>query len=275
MKLTVSKIALFFGLALAALAASAASPTPDDIYRAARAGNLAQAQQMVEQVIAAHPNSAKAHYVAAEIYAKEGKLAQGRSELEKAVQLKPGLPFAQPQAVAALSAMLSPQGAHPPMRRGSFPFGAVVIGILAIGIIIAVIKFSAARTADRVRYGNGGYPNGPNGAGGPGGYPPGGYPPGGYPPAGGGIGSGIVGGLATGAAMGAGIVAGEAVAHHFLDGDNAQAAGNPVQPAQFTQNDDMGGNDFGLTDNSGWDDGGSSWGDGGDTFADLGGDDWS
>jgi hypothetical protein len=82
------------------------------------------------------------------------------------------------------------------------------------------------------------------------------------PTAGGGIGSGILGGLATGAAVGAGVVAGEAFMNHVFDGNHS--AENPVRP----ENDltpspsqyDMGGDDFGVSDTSSWDDSGSSGG---------------
>ena len=85
---------------------------------------------------------------------------------------------------------------------------------------------------------------------------------------GGGIGSGILGGLATGAAVGAGVVAGEALMHRVLDGHHSDGPIAPAeagtwenaqpQPDQY----DMGGNDFGLSDTSSWDDG--SVGGGGD-----------
>ena len=81
------------------------------------------------------------------------------------------------------------------------------------------------------------------------------------PTASGGIGSGILGGLATGAAVGAGMVAGEALMHHFIDGNNnngfindAHAANNDNQESNYLARDDMGGNDFGIADNSSWDD---------------------
>lgn len=274
MKLKGWQLIVFLGFALTALSAAAAGPTADDIYQAARAGHLSEAQRMVDQVVAEHPKSAKAHYVAAEIYAKEGQLGIARNELQTAEQLQPGLPFAKPQAVAELKGILAAPAAtaattapaQQPVRQGSFPFGALVIGLLAIGVIVVIIKAMAARTANQTYYpaGSGqGYPG--NGAAG--------YPAGGYPAAGGGggLGSSIVGGLATGAAVGAGIVAGEALAHHFLDGDNTQAAqagGVSAQPANYVQNDDMGGTDFGLND-------ASSWGDD-STFADAGGgDDWT
>jgi hypothetical protein len=69
-------------------------------------------------------------------------------------------------------------------------------------------------------------------------------------------------------AVGAGVVAGEELAHHFLDGGHG---GGVIPPAEAGEsgvsNSDMGGSDFGVNDpGSGWDDGGSSGG---------GGDDWS
>lgn len=90
-------------------------------------------------------------------------------------------------------------------------------------------------------------------------------------PAGGGLGSGIMGGLATGAALGAGMVAGEALAHHFMDG-NRNAADSVTPPADplNTASDDMGGTDFGIADNSSWDDSSSDSG-----SADVDGDNWN
>jgi len=42
-------------------------PTIHQVYQAAESGDLNNAHQMVEQVLKAHPESAKAHYVDAEI----------------------------------------------------------------------------------------------------------------------------------------------------------------------------------------------------------------
>jgi hypothetical protein len=76
------------------------------------------------------------------------------------------------------------------------------------------------------------------------------------------------GGLASGLAVGAGVVAGEELAHHFLDGGRS-SGGGVIPPAEAGEsgfsNSDMGGSDFGVNDpGSGWDDGGSSGGGGGD-----------
>lgn len=91
-------------------------------------------------------------------------------------------------------------------------------------------------------------------------------------PAGGGIGSSIVSGLATGAAVGAGMVAGEALVHHFMDGNRSAA----IDPAISSSDnwgaapDNLGGTDFGIADNTSWDDN-SNLAD----SLDVGGDDWS
>ena len=78
---------------------------------------------------------------------------------------------------------------------------------------------------------------------------------------------GIMGGLATGAAVGVGMVAGEALAHHFMDGGhNAANSTPPVADAWGNANNNMGGSDFGIADNSSWDDSSS--------VADNGGGDW-
>ena len=70
-------------------------------------------------------------------------------------------------------------------------------------------------------------------------------------------------GLATGAAVGAGMVAGEALMHHFTDGEhNSNGVINEAQANNsFINQNDMGGSDFGIQDNSSWDDnsGGDDW----------------
>ena len=114
------------------------------------------------------------------------------------------------------------------------------------------------------------------------GGPPGSYGPGGYVgpggggyggPGGSGIGSSVAGGLAGGLAAGAGIVAGEELAHHFLDGGQHPVAPPPGDENQNV-NGDMGGNDFGVNDPCSWDDssGGGDFGGGG---GGGGGDDWT
>jgi hypothetical protein len=256
--------AAIFAVTITSPAFADADPTVDQIYAAAQSGHLDQAQQMISQVLAAHPDSGRAHYVQAELYAREGKTPLARAELGTAEQLKPGLPFASPRAVQELKAQLglkvggptvfksAPAAGSAPAAVG-FPWRTVLILAAVVGILLMVFR-------RRNTYAQ--YPAaGPGVGGAPGTYGPGGYGPG--PMGGGGIGSGIAGGLASGLAVGAGVVAGEELAHHFLDGGHG--SGGIISPAEAGEsgvsNSDMGGSDFGMNDpGSGWDDGGGSGG---------------
>ena len=106
-------VLVFLGAGLG-LAMAQAEPTIKQIYDTASSGKLNQAQTMVQQVIAAHPKSGKAHYVQAELFARQGELVKGREALLAAEQLAPGLAFAKPDAVQALRTQLtSKPGALP------------------------------------------------------------------------------------------------------------------------------------------------------------------
>jgi hypothetical protein len=276
---------LAFVLLTASVALSApvwaADPNSEQIYEAARTGHLAQAQQMVDQVLKDHPNSAKAHYVAAEVYAREGNYAVARSQLQQAETIDPAGTYASAASIQELKSQLATAGrttAAPPAtylvpahaRESHFPFLTILIVVAAIGVLWMVFRRRSyvAPYGDAMPSALGPRPYGPGG-----GYAPG-YGPGyGAPPmGGGGIGSGIAGGLASGLAVGAGVVAGEELAHHFLDGNEHREVVAPP-PEEPVQNSDMGGNDFGVNDPGSWDDSGSG-GDGGGGGG-GGGDDWT
>src|SRR5450830_689725 len=246
--------------------AAADLPTISQVYAAAHAGKLDEANQMINQVLQAHPESSKAHYVAAELLAKQGKIANARDEFKTAEKLDPGLSYAKPEAVIELKRILSSaqtsqtfvQSSQSQSAPSGFPWGLLIV------IITLIIRAFTSRNAPVV-YPNGYQPNSYN--------PMTGQPyPGGYaqPTASGGMGSGIMGGLATGAAIGAGMVAGEALADHFIHGNNSSNGINPVSDSwadtNNISNDNMGGNDFGIADNSSWDDNSSDI---------SGGDDWT
>jgi hypothetical protein len=279
---------LALGVALAwAVPVLAADPTVDEVYEAERAGHFDKAQQLMDQVLKDHPNSAKAHYVESELSAKAGNFGRAREELGTAQRLDPGGGFAKPESLAALQRELArgnvargPTGYQTAprvvveQRHSSFPWG--IILLVVAGVVIAWALLSRRNPPQYV----GGYGGVPP-AGGPapgGGYgvPPG-YGPAGYgygPPAGGGLGSGIVGGLASGLAIGAGVAAGEELVHHLVDRDGNRVPAPPdYVPPPPDENSNMGGNDFGVSDpGGGWDDnsGGDSGGGGGG-----GGDDWT
>ncbi|HEX4267887.1 MAG TPA: tetratricopeptide repeat protein [Steroidobacteraceae bacterium] len=241
-----------------ALPALAADPSPAQVYQTARSGNLAQAQQMIAQVLRDQPRNGQAHYVAAEIDVRAGNYDTARQELQTAESLQPGLPFASARSVLKLR-----------MQLGEAPIGVLAartvratrgshLGLLLIFVAGAAVLWMVLRR----RAVNMGYPQYPGQY--PGGVPPGGYGAGGYMPGGG---PGIMGSVASGLAVGAGVVAGEELVDHILGGGSSPGDGGFVAPAESEPasdpNADMGGNDFGLDDPGSWDDGGSSGDSGG------------
>ena len=62
---------------------------------------------MITRVLKNHPDSAKAHYVAAEIDARQQNYGMARDELKEAEKLAPGLPFASAKSVQKLKLELA------------------------------------------------------------------------------------------------------------------------------------------------------------------------
>ena len=279
--------------------AIAAEPSMQEVYQAAQSGNFKAAQSMMDQVLKDHPNSGKAHFVQAEIFAKEGKLDRAKAELATAEQLSPGLPGEKPEAVQALRKYLASGGVVASANqvkqvvvqqvKPSFPWGWVIGGLALMGVLLYVAfgRKQAPTYAPMPTNGAGPTPTFGRGFGNPvppagpaGGMPgqPMGYPPAAPPapaaPAAGGLGSGLMGSLATGAALGAGVVAGEALMHRVMgDGHHDRGSNDFMSPAYAAQPDpswdnpapqpfDMGGQNFGVNDASSWDDGGGNDGGG-------------
>ncbi len=254
---------LVVSFALLCAAPAFADPSVEDIYNAADAGHLGEAQQMLDQVLQSHPHSARAHWMAAEMYARSSNFDRARQEFNTAQQLAPGLPFVRPEAVAQLQQQLgatqaaappaaaSRAAAHPVRVRPVFPLRTILFVIGAVIVLWLILRPRTPRAAMYSQY-------------------PGGVPATG-PMVGPGIGSGIGGGLASGLAVGAGVVAGEELAHHFLGGNRSEGGvAAASDAAAVPDNSDMGGRDFGIQDTSTWGDDSSLDGDVGG-----GGDDWS
>ena len=273
----------------AGMAMAQQEPSMNQIYATAQAGKLDQAQVMVQQVLVAHPKSAKAYFVQSELYARQGNLSKAREALSTAQGLSPGLPFAKPEAVQALQSQLT---AKPTPAAHAAPYPAPVAApaqssgswllpaLLAAGVIAAgyfIFRRKPAQTIDP----NAGYGNGLNG---PQGFGNGNLQPGmqggygqqpmngqlGYgQPAGSGIGGRIMGGVATGLAVGAGVMAAEAIGRNLMGNHDSgsrsvdNSGASSYEPIANT-NADMGGQNFGVSDTN-WDDAGS---------ADVGGGDW-
>ena len=104
------KLALVLASAVFSVGAFAADPTLHQVYQAAEAGNYREAQNMTDQVLRDHPNSAKAH---------------SQAELSTAERLAPELLFAKPAAVQALKARiatsLTPIRRNPSVRQATTP----------------------------------------------------------------------------------------------------------------------------------------------------------
>ena len=241
-----------------------AEATLPQVSQAIQSGQLAKADAMMKEVLQNHPNSAKAHYIAAELYLKEGKLDAARSAFVRAENLAPGLPFAQAESVQKLQVQLANTSGNSVASTSSIfsnPIFWGLIAILAVGIIIVMRR----RKAEAVKGNNApsaGYPGTPAS---PAGNPGGPGNPG--APAAGGMGGGLMGSLATGAALGAGMVAGQALASHLMGGSNQADPGNANNGFNQVGGPAADAPNFGVRDGSSWDDGGaSSWDDGGGDF---------
>jgi len=278
-------------------AAAQTEPTMDEVYGAAKSGQLDKAQTMIQQVLIGHPNSAKAHYVQAEIASRQNQLPRAREALANAERLAPGLPFAKVESVQALRTQLGGSASAAPAAATAAPFDetAPAAKSLPWGLIllfggagIALLIFLAKRGSkpkpsvfgNAMPATNAGL-TGPQAFGGqaPAPYGPQGGAPYGLqqygqqygpqngqqyaPNQGPGMGGRIMGGVATGLAVGAGFMAAEAIGRNLMGGEEgkeASAAAPETQHALPDTNADMGGQDFGIQDSGSWDSGGGdSW----------------
>ncbi|MDD5051871.1 MAG: tetratricopeptide repeat protein [Sulfuricurvum sp.] len=231
-------------------------PTVHQIYQTAQSGDLNKAHSMVQAVLKVHPESAKAHYVNAEILVREGNINEAKSELELAQKLSPDMSFAKPQSIHALEERLAGKNINNagfPLAQTKdkpFPWMMLILGVGALLFIVMIVRSISSRNA----YVAGSNSNMPSSNA----YPNNGFAP--YTAPSGGIGSNIASGLAAGAAAGVGMVAAEELMHHFMDDSSNTSStfsNDDIQPS----NDDMGGVDFGVSDSSSWDDLSTSGGD--------------
>jgi len=92
---------------LAGLSALAwALPTLQQVEAQVGQGNYAQAESMMREVVAAKPDSARAHYVYAEILAHQRKLAQAVEEARLARTIDPDVKFTDPEKFRTFEAAL-------------------------------------------------------------------------------------------------------------------------------------------------------------------------
>ena len=250
-----------------------AEPSLKQIYDTAQSGKVAEAQVMVQQVLTLHPKSAKAHFVQAELFARQGNAPRAREALAEADKLAPGLPFANATAVSALREQLAVKAAVAPSRQAlddtvkaaapapassSFPLGlGLALGGAAIGaaILFSRRKSAAVPVSSPSAYGNAPANFNPNpgmgggmgsGLSGPQTFGAGNAPAPNYgnpaygqpvPSAGGGMsgmGGRLAGGLATGLAVGAGVMAAQAIGNSFAHRNEGGHTDKPADKAGDT-----------------------------------------
>lgn len=173
------------------LGTAQALPQVDDVQAAAQRGDYAGAEKMMREVLAAKPDSARAHYVLAEVLAHERKFGEAREHASRARALDPDLKFTDPAkfkafeqllqrehgaasagpAPAALGTATAPARAAPPApveRSSGVPVWLLVIG--AVVFIAWAVRWMRSRTAVQAppayaAAGSGGYVPQPGGYG--------------------------------------------------------------------------------------------------------------
>jgi len=106
------------GVALAAATAWAwALPSLSEVEAQVQQGHYAQAESMMREVVAAKPDSARAHYIYGEILAHGGKFAAAADEARLARQLDPDIKFTSAEKFAAFEASLQRQQAQATRAR--------------------------------------------------------------------------------------------------------------------------------------------------------------
>jgi len=208
--------------------AAQAQTTPRDIQALIANGQTGAALADLQDALQAHPDSGVAWYLTAEAQDEAGNEAAARTALANAEHYAPGLPFARPDAVAALRNHLAGAPVAPvPHRSGISPL------IIAIGVFVVLFLLMRGFLRRRFMPPQAGYGQGYPGQPGPFGPGPGGMPYGQNPygqapygqPMGGGLGSSIV----TGLAAGAGFAAGERIVDGLMDSNRGNVPFDPNQ----------------------------------------------
>lgn len=271
-----------------------ALPSLQDVETQVKQGHYTQAESMMKEVVAAKPNSARAHYIYAEILAHDGNLSRAADEARLARQIDPDLGFTTPEKFRSFEASLTraqtpapksavtpsttsaiaPAAKSPAAQSAGLPSWIWLAGLAVVGFFLwrgfsrsKAAAASGAMAAPGATFA-GGQMAQPN-ATAPGAMPYGtGYPA--QRPSSGlmGVGLGVAGGVA------AGMLASELM-NRNREG-NVDHAGSNAQPGFFDAPSSAGNDladrpvDFG-TDGSDWDSGSVDGGGGGGGGSDSGG----
>lgn len=221
-----------------------AEPTIKDIYQMAQT-DKEQALKMIDQVIEAHPKSAKAYFVKTEILLSMNRVPLARIAYNHADKLDSTFGYVKPETLIKVRKALgikSQQVSEQKFDIASILMicGIVVAGIFVIWLIVrkrtsAEPQYVPQSTFNRpiTPYSGSSMSTAPAQSG-----------------SGGGTGSGIMSGLATGVAVGAGAVAGAALANHLINGNHSN--NNDYKPSS-SDSSYTPSSDFGVSDSSSWD----------------------
>ena len=103
--MNLKRVLAALGLALLAWSAFAL-PTLEAVQAEIGQGHYVQAETMMSEVVAAKPNSAKAHYIYAEILAHNKRFDQAMTQAAQAKSIDPSLKFTQPEKFRAFEQLL-------------------------------------------------------------------------------------------------------------------------------------------------------------------------
>lgn len=262
-------------LALSLLVAHAAGwalPTLDAVQAEINRGHYTQAEDMMREVVAAKPGSARAHYVYAELLAHDRHFSQAAEEAALARRLDPDLRFTEPEKFNAFVRLLEREhGTARPVDRAmpSLPGApapaqarpASGVPGWAWGLGLAALALLAWRALGSGRQGLATAPS-PAGVPAPAGYGPAYAPPAPAPAPGSGL-------LGTGLAAASGMAAGMLV-EKWLEGRHEPVLEVRPEPAPFATSlfdDDPAAESaarelerrpIDMGSGNGWDDGGSN-----------------
>ncbi|WP_322007419.1 tetratricopeptide repeat protein [Paraburkholderia tropica] len=117
-------VAVFASLALVSGLAFAV-PSVQQIESAMSQGDWQRADSGLTEVLQAHPDNARAHYLYAQVLNREGRYADALTQVQQAKQLDPQVRFTQPQRFAQVEAKIRSDAARAgsvTTNRASNPF---------------------------------------------------------------------------------------------------------------------------------------------------------
>jgi uncharacterized protein len=108
-RLAIAMLALGIGTSISSVlhAQEPAEPSIGQVYYTAKSGDFPKAKQMIGVVLRSHPQSAFAHYIAAEVYAMAGEFATAEVQLNASQAIDPNSKFVAPDVLQALQSKIA------------------------------------------------------------------------------------------------------------------------------------------------------------------------